>query len=183
MARQPSTGIHAGRPSPNTAMLGAAQGDPESKAKSRIKSAKHVVLLTLLYAFAFDLGSPCAAPSIAGHGGQAPQGARQEPKPFRRARDGPSKSPAMAEERRASGRASASREPTQSRGRAFFGYFLCTSKESDPRSSAEPRVNRWEPMVSVHQCIGVFVRGAHATSLVITALLAIDLTCGQSRAD
>ncbi len=31
---------------------------------------------------------------------EAPQGARQEPKPFRRARDGASKSPAVSEKHR-----------------------------------------------------------------------------------
>ena len=51
------------------------------------------------------------------------------PKPFRRATDGASKSPVMAEKHRASDRASASCDPTQRRGRAFFGYFLCATKK------------------------------------------------------
>jgi len=45
------------------------------------------------------------------------------PKPFRRATDGASKSPVMAEKHRASDRASVSRDPTQRRGRPSFGYF------------------------------------------------------------
>jgi len=51
------------------------------------------------------------------------------PMPFRRAMDGASKSPVMAEKHRASGRASVSCDPTQRRGRAFFGYFLCATKK------------------------------------------------------
>ncbi len=63
--------------------------------------------------------------------------ARQEPKPFRRATDGASKSPVMAEKHRASDRAFRFLRSDVAPGAPFLWLLSLGVKESDPRDSAE----------------------------------------------
>ncbi len=84
MAWQRSTGIHAGRPSPIAAMLGGMQGDELQRHKQTAAAlrAAAVFLIRLLMLLGRGRWSPLSAPSIAGHGGQAPKEARQDADAF-----------------------------------------------------------------------------------------------------
>ncbi|MDB5985564.1 MAG: hypothetical protein JWR16_617 [Nevskia sp.] len=127
------------RPSPaRAAMLSAIQGDPgESKSKTIFACAS---------SFAFDSPPLESAEHRSPRRPGSRSEARQEPKPFRRARDGASESPTRA---RSTGHPRSGR----SMGCVSFGYiFLAHTKKSNPPGRGGTKTFSKHRQVSLRAC-------------------------------
>ena len=148
MAWQRSTGILPVVPLRSLRCSAACRGDERqkqstatSKAKAQRRAPRGVVLLILLLSL---LGrgrrSPLSAPSIAGHGGQAPKEARQDAEAFSPRHGWRVEKPRHGREAQGIGSRFCFSRSDAAPGARFFGYFLFAEKKvtrATARNSAQ----------------------------------------------